>query len=48
MSRLLTASVMLAALAFNVAGQDWYHERQERFRGEQCEFSVSLHDSDWP
>ena len=28
-------TVLLASLAVNVFAQDWYHERDERFRGEQ-------------
>jgi hypothetical protein len=34
MNRLLTSGLLLAGLAWNVAAQDWYHEREERFRGE--------------
>ncbi len=34
MKRIITASVILAALAFGAAAQDWYHDRDERFRGE--------------
>lgn len=35
MTRLLSAAVIMAALTFSVAAQDWYHEREERYRGEQ-------------
>jgi hypothetical protein len=35
MSRLLTTGVILTALALGVAAQDWYHERDERFHGDQ-------------
>lgn len=35
MRRSLTAGVILAAFALSVAAQDWYHEREEHFRGEQ-------------
>ncbi len=34
MKRLLTVSVLLAAFAFGAAAQDWYHQREERYRGE--------------
>ncbi len=30
-----TAGVIIAALAFSAAAQDWYHDREERFRGEE-------------
>ena len=35
MSRFLTAAVIMGALALSAVAQDWYHERDERFRGEQ-------------
>jgi hypothetical protein len=35
MSRILTTSVILTALALSVFAQDWYKEREERLRGEQ-------------
>ena len=34
MNRIFTAGVILTALAFSAAAQDWYHDRDERFRGE--------------
>jgi hypothetical protein len=34
MSRLLTTGVILAAFACSAAAQDWYHDRDARFRGE--------------
>jgi hypothetical protein len=34
MKRTFTAGVLVAALAFSAAAQDWYHDREERFRGE--------------
>lgn len=34
---------MIAALAVSVAAQDWYHERDERFRGEEWRRQVFLH-----
>lgn len=35
MNRSLTSGVILAAFALSAAAQDWYSERQERFRGDQ-------------
>jgi hypothetical protein len=35
MKRLLTAGVILMALAWTAAAQDWYKEREERYRGDQ-------------
>jgi hypothetical protein len=35
MRQLLTAGVIMTVLALSVAAQDWYHEREERFRAEQ-------------
>lgn len=35
MRRVLTAAFVTAALAASVMAQDWYQERQNRFRGEE-------------
>ena len=35
MKRIISAGVILTALAFSAASQDWYHDREERFRGEE-------------
>jgi hypothetical protein len=35
MKRTFTAGVIVAALAFSAVAQDWYHDREERFRGEE-------------
>ena len=35
--------LIVAALAFSAAAQDWYHDRDERFRGEGWEPSVFMH-----
>ncbi|MGA7410517.1 MAG: hypothetical protein WBW33_08525 [Bryobacteraceae bacterium] len=43
MKRIITAGVILAALAFSAAAQDWYHDRDERFRGEQWRPHVFEH-----
>src|SRR5579862_4899821 len=37
------AVVIIAALIVSAAGQDWYHEREERFRGEGWRAKVFLH-----
>ena len=34
MKRIFSACLAVAALAFSVAAQDWYHDREERYRGE--------------
>jgi hypothetical protein len=38
-----TTAVLIAALAVSAAAQDWYHEREERFRGEGWRAKVFLH-----
>ncbi|HKE20891.1 MAG TPA: hypothetical protein VKB88_00795 [Bryobacteraceae bacterium] len=43
MSQFLTTSVIMTALAFSVAAQDWYHDRDERFRGEQWRAHLFAH-----
>ena len=43
MKRILTAGVVLAALAFSAAAQDWYHDRDERFRGEDWRPHIFMH-----
>ena len=35
MKQLLTAATLMAAFAFGMVAQDWYHQREERYRGEQ-------------
>jgi hypothetical protein len=35
MTRTFKVGVIVAALAFTAAAQDWYHDREERFRGEE-------------
>jgi hypothetical protein len=34
MRQLLKGSLVIAVLAVTVTAQDWYHDREERFRGE--------------
>lgn len=43
MSRLLTTGVLMTALAFTVVAQDWYRDREERFRGEQWRAHLFSH-----
>ena len=43
MKRILTAGIILAAMAFSAAAQDWYHEREERFRGEAWRAHLFMH-----
>jgi hypothetical protein len=35
MRQLFTTGVILTALAMSVAAQDWYQEREDRFRGDE-------------
>jgi hypothetical protein len=35
MKTILTAGLLIALLGLSVAAQDWYHEREERYRGER-------------
>jgi hypothetical protein len=35
MKRAFGAGVVVVALAFSAVAQDWHHEREERFRGEE-------------
>jgi hypothetical protein len=43
MSRIFKAGVLVAALAFSAAAQDWYHDREERFRGEEWRPHILVH-----
>ncbi|MGA2601501.1 MAG: hypothetical protein ABSH09_31435 [Bryobacteraceae bacterium] len=43
MKRTFTAVVIFAALAFTAVAQDWYHEREERFRGEDWRPHIFMH-----
>ena len=43
MRQTITAGLIMAALALSAVGQDWYHEREERFRGEQWRAHVFVH-----
>lgn len=43
MKRIITAGVILAALVFTAAAQDWYRDREERFRGEEWRPHVFMH-----
>lgn len=39
----ITVAFMMAALAVSAIAQDWYHDREERFRGEGWRPKVFLH-----
>jgi hypothetical protein len=43
MRRFLTVGLIMTALALSALAQDWYHEREERFRGEQWRAHVFMH-----
>ena len=43
MKRIFTVVVIMAALAFTAVAQDWYHDREERFRGEAWRARVFVH-----
>ena len=43
MKRTFIVGVIIAALAFSAAAQDWYHDREERFRGEQWRSHIFMH-----
>jgi hypothetical protein len=43
MRRTSISGLIVAALAFSAAAQDWYHDRDERFRGEGGRSHVFLH-----
>ena len=43
MTKILAAGLIMTALAFSVAAQDWYQQRQERFRGEGWRPHLFMH-----
>jgi hypothetical protein len=43
MKRIFSAGVVVAALAFSAAAQDWYHDREERYRGEAWRPHIFMH-----
>ena len=43
MKRTFTAGLLVAALAFSAAAQDWYHDREERFHGEEWRRRIFIH-----
>jgi hypothetical protein len=43
MRRFFMVGLIMTALAFSALAQDWYHEREERFRGEQWRAHVFMH-----
>jgi hypothetical protein len=43
MRRVFTAGVIIVALALSAAAQDWYQQREERFRGDQWRPHIFTH-----
>jgi hypothetical protein len=43
MNRFLSLRLIMASLAWTAVAQDWYHEREERFRGEQWRPHLFMH-----
>jgi len=43
MNQLLAAGVMITVFALGASAQDWYHEREERFRGDQWRPRIFTH-----
>jgi hypothetical protein len=43
MKRMSISGLIVAALAFSAAAQDWYHDRDQRFRGEGGRSHVFQH-----
>ena len=43
MYRLFATSMILAALTWSASAQDWYKEREARFRGEQWRSHLFMH-----
>ena len=43
MRRSVLVSIVMAVLAWSAAAQDWYHDREERYRGEQWRSHIFTH-----
>jgi hypothetical protein len=43
MRQTIMAGFIMSALAASAFGQDWYHEREERYRGEEWRAHVFMH-----
>jgi hypothetical protein len=43
MKRTFKVGVIISALAFGAAAQDWYHDREARFRGEAWRSHIFMH-----
>ena len=42
-TQFLTAGILIAAFTASAFAQDWYHEREERFRGEEWRPHLFMH-----
>jgi hypothetical protein len=43
MRQTIMAGLIMSALAVSAFAQDWYHEREERYRGEEWKRQVFMH-----
>ena len=43
MRQTITAGLIMTALTFSAIGQDWYHDREERFRGDEWRPHIFMH-----
>jgi hypothetical protein len=43
MKRFVTTALLLGTLTVSALADDWYHQREERFRGEQWRAHVFMH-----
>lgn len=43
MRQLFTAGIILTTLALSALAQDWYHQREERYRGEEWRSHLFMH-----
>ncbi len=43
MRQMITAGLLMAAFAVSAISQDWYHEREARFQGEQWKTHIFEH-----
>jgi hypothetical protein len=43
MKRFFVACAIMAALAFSLVARDWFHDREQRYRGEQWRSHLFMH-----